>query len=165
MRILGIDQSYTSSGFVVIEDGKLTYAEKFVSTKALDKFERAWQVAKRALDLASEHEVDAVGLEGLAFGGRGNATRDLAGLQWAVVINLQVLHAYNTEVIGIGTAKKLACGKGNAGKEILVDSLPPDVRKYFDELGVKKTTGLGDLSDAYWIGMVLYNRIIDNITK
>ena len=165
MRILGIDQSYTSSGFVIIEDGRLTYAEKFVSTKALDKFQRAWQVAKRAVELADQYKVDAVALEGLAFGGRGNATRDLAGLQWAVVINLNVLHDYKTEVIGIGTAKKLACGKGNASKEILVDSLPPFVRRYFDELGVKKTTGLGDLSDAYWIGMVLYNRIIDNTTK
>ena len=58
----------------------------------------------------------------------------------------------------IGTSKKLACGKGNADKKILVDNLPTDVREYFDKLGVKKTTGLGDLSDAYWIGMVLYNK-------
>lgn len=158
MKILGIDQSYTSCGFVVIEDGKLIYGEKFMSTKALDKFQRAWQVAKRAVELADEHEVDAVGIEGLAFGGRGNATRDLAGLQWAVVINLQVLNGYTTQIVGIGTAKKLACGKGNAGKEILVACLPQDVRKYFDDLGVKKTTGLSDLSDAYWIGMVLYDR-------
>ena len=165
MRILGIDQSYTSTGFVVIEDGKLIYAEKYVSAKSMDKFERAWMVARRAVEIADEYSADAVGLEGLAFGGKGNATRDLAGLQWAVAINLKVLNAYATEVIGIGTAKKLACGKGNAGKEVLVDCLPPDVRKYFDELGVKKTTGLGDLSDAYWIGMVLYNRIIENITK
>ena len=149
MKILGIDQSYTSCGIVVIEDGKLIHAEKFVSTKTKDIYSRAWEVACHTSCVALQHNVDAVALEGLAFGGKGNATRDLAGLQFAITIELQIHNGYDCSIIGIGTAKKLACGKGNADKKLLVDSLPPDVRKYFDELGVKKTTGLADLSDAY----------------
>lgn len=165
MKILGIDQSYTSCGIVVINDGKMTHAERFVSTKSLDIYNRAWEVARHVAATALRHDVDAVALEGLAFGGKGNATRDLAGLQFAIMIELQIHNGYESTIIGIGTAKKLACGKGNAGKEVLVENLPKDVRQYFDDMGVKKTTGLGDLSDAYWIGMVLYNRIKENITK
>ena len=165
MKILGIDQSYTSCGIVIIEDGQLIYEERFVSCKTLGIFERAYEVAKKVAIVALKNDVDAIALEGLAYGGRGNATRDLAGLQFAIIIELSVHNGYDVEIIGIGTAKKLACGKGNAGKEVLVESLPKYVRERFDALGVKKTTGLGDLSDAYWIGMVLYNRIIDNTTK
>ena len=165
MKILGVDQSFTSCGIVIIEDGQLVYEERFVSCKTLGKPERAYEVAKRLAIVALKNNVDAVALEGLAFGGKGNATRDLAGLQFAILIELGVHNGYECEIIGIGTAKKLACGKGNAGKEVLVESLPKYVRERFDALGVKKTTGLGDLSDAYWIGMVLYNRIVENTTK
>ena len=36
----------------------------------------------------------------------------------------------------------------------MIESLPENIHKKFLELGVKKTTGLGDLADAYHIGMM-----------
>ena len=44
---LGIDQSYTSCGLVIIDDkAKLIKAAKFVSPVEVDKFRRAWLVSQ-----------------------------------------------------------------------------------------------------------------------
>jgi Holliday junction resolvasome RuvABC endonuclease subunit len=61
------------------------------------------------------------------------------------------MEGHKVEVVVPGTVKKFATGSGKATKEEMIDSLPKHVREYFDALGVKKTTGLADLTDAYFI--------------
>jgi len=34
---------------------------------------------------------------------------------------------------------------------MMIESLPENILYIFKDLGVKKTTGLADLADAYWI--------------
>lgn len=153
MNIIAIDQSYTSSGIVVLNDEEIVYAEKFVSNKQLDMFERAWNVADRIIEVAREYNADLVGIEGLAFSKIGDATRDLAGLQYTIVTRLRFVEGFDVYIIPPNTVKKVATGKGNAKKEVLLEFLPKKARKMFDDLGVKKTTGLLDLTDAYWIGV------------
>jgi len=161
MKILACDQSYTCSGIVVISDGEMTFCEKYKTNKEDDKFKRAWELAEHLQDVAKTHNVDVVAIEGLAFGSVGNATRDLAGLQWTVVNVLTELDGYEVKIYSPQTVKKFATGKGNSKKEVLMEVLPEKIRGEFDLLGVKKTTGLLDLTDAYWIGMCAEQEILN----
>ncbi len=153
MKILSIDQSYTSAGIVVIEDGMMTHCEKYSTDKENDIFQRAWELTTHIRSQVAFHKPDLVALEGLAFASNGNATRDLAGLLFTIVNVLTNIDQIEVKIYPATTVKKIATGKGNAKKEVLIEVLPKYVRDKFDELGVKKTTGLGDLSDAYWIGI------------
>lgn len=153
MKILAVDQSYTSSGIVVFDGEEVIHAERFVTTaENSDIFERAWAVTEKIVATAKEFNVDYIGIEGLAFAKFGNATRDLAGLQWTIICTLRFVEKREIIIIPPNTVKKVATGKGNSKKVALMEALPPAIRTLFDSLGVKKTTGLLDLTDAYWIG-------------
>lgn len=152
MKILAIDQSYTSSGIVILDDGVMTYCERFVTDKEKDVFERAWELTEQLRAIALNCKPDLIAMEGLAFAKNGNATRDLAGLQHTIMTVMRFVDGWPVVIISPNTVKKTATGKGNAKKDEMVLQLPADVRSEFDALGVKKTTGLQDLSDAFWIG-------------
>lgn len=156
MRILSIDQSYTSSGIIVFENGDIIHAERYTTDKKLDVYIRANMVAEHVLKLVTQFNCSIVGIEGLAFGMRGSATRDLAGLQFAIIIELSVKNNYKVDIIPPLTVKKFATGNGRAKKDDLLQVTPdPIVDMFKDDLNVKKTTGLMDMVDAYWIGKVV----------
>lgn len=152
MKVLAVDQSYTSSGIILLDKGKLSHAEIFSSDPDDDTFTRAWNVAKYIRSVANLHNPEYIVLEGLAFSKFGNATRDLAGLQYMIVCVLQFLEGYELIIVSPNTVKKVATGKGNSKKEQLLEALPKTVHQKFLAIGAKKTKGLYDLSDAYWIG-------------
>jgi Holliday junction resolvasome RuvABC endonuclease subunit len=155
MKVLAIDQSYTSSGIVVLREGEMLHCEKFVTDKSKDIFRRAWDVVERVVKMTKDFEPDIIAMEGLAFNSKGNATRDLAGLQFSITTHMRYVKGADVRIVAPGTVKKVATGKGNSKKELLVECLPENIRAAFDDLGVKKTTGLGDLSDAYWIARTI----------
>lgn len=102
------------------------------------------------------NKIERVVFEDLAFGARGDATRNLAGLLFVLI---QVLLEYNTiyglniglEVVAPTSLKKFATKSGKADKTQMVAALPKDVLKQFADAKFKKTTGLTDLADAYWL--------------
>ena len=161
---LGIDQSFTSTGIVVLDDiGAMIKFATIKSDKQLDAFERAWLISQEISNsYINFYAPEMVGLEGLAFSKFGDATRDLAGLQFTLVNCLRHVHSYDEadEELAPGTSviivspnelKKFATGKGNAKKQQMVDCLPKNVLESFKKQNYKKTTGLYDLADAYWI--------------
>jgi len=152
MKILAVDQSFTCSGIVVMNDRQMVQCETFKTDKSKDIYLRTWEVVLKLCQMYSDYEPDIVALESLSFSSFGNATRDLAGLQFSIVTHLRHIQGYDVRIVPIGTIKKLATGKGNAKKVQLLECLPNDVRKTFDDYGVKKSTGLLDLTDAYWLG-------------
>ena len=149
--ILAIDQSYTCSGIVISKNGMILYTAVFKTDKSKNIFDRAWDVATEVTRLIHLYNVDVVAMEGLAFAGKGNATRDLAGLQFVIATQAKFVLGIDCEIYAPGTIKKVATGKGNSPKPMLLDVLPLTVRERFDTMGVKKTTGLLDMVDAYWI--------------
>ncbi len=151
MKIIGIDQSYSCTGICIFEDGELIHSEVFKSPKAMDKFQRSNLIAEYILSTAVFNEPDVIGIEGLAFGMRGDATRDLAGLQYAIINKLRFEGNFKVEIIAPNAVKKFATGYGRAKKEELYEALPKHTQKTFLDIGVKKTTGLFDLCDAFWI--------------
>lgn len=152
-KILGIDQSYTSSGLCVIAgNGDLIDFCRYKTDPTQDTYARALSLALRVCEYITLHSPDEVKLEGLAFGIRGNATRDLAGLLFTVINVVKLKHpGVNCKVVAPTQVKKRATGTGKAKKEDMIAALPVVVRAKFEDSGVKKTTGLGDLADSYWI--------------
>lgn len=154
MKILGIDQSYTSAGYCIINENEevLEFGTIKTTQEDGDIFTRARIITNSIKKIADDNAVDFVGLEGLAFGGFGNATRDLAGLQFLIV------DAFGSSYIKIyapTSVKKLAVGKkkGKIQKQDLFDSLPEKTKNKFVDSGLKKTKGLFDVVDAYWISI------------
>lgn len=150
MKVLAVDQSYTSSGIVLLEGDKILHCEKYTSDVETDMFDRAYEVAYHLLELAERLKPDVVAIEGLAFSARGDQTRNLAGLQY-VIMNYFRDAGYDVTIVAPNTVKKTA-GFGHKEKADMISALPKSVHKKFSDLGVKKTTGMGDLADAYWIG-------------
>lgn len=151
MKVMGIDQSYRSSGIVILEDDEIIHCEKYATVTEDDVYNRAHQLATHISLMYSKYQPDRVAFEGLSFGSTGNVTRDLGGLLFTAILFLRHKHGADPQVIPPPTVKKIATGKGNSKKEAVIDALPSKVRAEFDALGVKKTTGLADLADAYWI--------------
>jgi crossover junction endodeoxyribonuclease RuvC len=152
-RILGIDQSYTSSGLCLVDEtGTLLEFERYKSYATMDTYARALAVALHICDYITKHKPTEIKLEGLAFGIRGNATRDLAGLIFTIINVVQMKHpGMKYKVVAPTSVKKKATGSGKAKKVDMIAALPEYIRTKFEESGVKKTTGLGDLADSYWI--------------
>lgn len=149
-HVVGVDQSYTSCGIVVLdENGKIVLFET-KRTSGDDVFARSWEIASHIQHVARHFNADTIGIEGLAFAKFGNATRDLAGLQFTIVNKLRFESLREVEIISPMALKKFATGKGNVKKQEMVDFLPNDVLLSFKSL-YKKTTGLYDVTDAYWI--------------
>lgn len=159
MKVLGIDQSFTSCGIVVLEDGQIIHVERYVSNKEADTYSRAWDVAQRILEVVQIFKPERVAIEGLSFGARGDATRNLGGLIYVIICTLRFIGSTQCiDILPPQTIKKFATGSGRADKNQMVAALPKDVRDKFDSLGVKKTTGLTDLTDAYFIAKLIGER-------
>lgn len=154
--ILGIDQSYKSTGYVVLtENGDIkdfgTFGTKIPDG---DVFDRAAIVVARIIELVNEHKPALVGCEGLAFSMMGNATRDLAGLQFILVTQIrQTDFGAKLVIVSPNLLKKFATGDGKAKKEAMASALPDSFLAEIDKRKFKKSTGLYDIADAYWIAM------------
>jgi Holliday junction resolvasome RuvABC endonuclease subunit len=154
MRIvsMGIDQSYNSCGVVFIDqDQNLLEFFKLSSNKEDDIYARSQKITNEISSLIDKFSPNVVGLEGLAFSKFGNATRDLAGLQFTIVHRIRYYHNLRGPIIVAPNMLKKFVIKGNATKDEMVANLPTNVLDSFKLRNLKKTTGLYDMTDAYWI--------------
>lgn len=162
---LGIDQSYTSTGMVIMdEDREVTHSEIFKTPKDEDVFVRAWNISEKVVATAKAFGVQSVSIEGLAFGSvNANATRDLAGLQFLIVSKLRLVEKTPVMITAPTSLKKFATGGGKATKKEMIASLPSDVLELFKSKGFRVTTGLADLTDAYFLAKKLRDEYADGL--
>lgn len=157
MYHLSIDQSYTSTGYCIFSEARLITQGIITSDKTQDPYDRADHIASEVTKLVSQYDIEEISLEGLAFGMIGNATRDLAGLQFVLITRLRsISDKISIMIVPPLSIKKLATGSGKASKKEMIASLPTDVATKFKEAGIKATKGLPDVADAYWIGQYAY---------
>ncbi|MDE1830389.1 MAG: crossover junction endodeoxyribonuclease RuvC [Thaumarchaeota archaeon] len=155
MKILAIDQSYTHCAYCVTEGTSIIDFGVLVSNTDTDVYKRSLDLALRLGGLYLKHQPKEIRLEGLAFGMRGNATRDLSGLLFTIINVISHLHVFdNFRIIAPTQVKKAATGSGKAKKKEMIEALPPNILKLFKDQNFKQTTGLTDLADAYWISQV-----------
>jgi Holliday junction resolvasome RuvABC endonuclease subunit len=155
---LGIDQSFSSTGTVILdEESNIIDVSIISSPKTVDFFERAWIISQELNNLIYKYKPSHIALEGLAFGGMGNATRQLSGLQYTIINSFRkdpnIL--IDCLIIPPTTVKKFATTKGSSKKEELYNCLPDYAKDRFTEMGLKKTKGLYDCVDAFWISKYL----------
>ena len=163
MIVLGVDQSYTSSGIVVMDKQSdnitVIHNSTFNTPKEMNIYERAWKISLHIVDLCKKYSVDCVAIEGLAFGMRGDATRDLAGLQFVIISKLMCECNTPVEVVSPKALKKFATDNGKATKKDMIAALPDDVLVKFKGEGYKLTTGLADLADGYFLAKYLITQV------
>lgn len=150
---LGIDQSYTCTGFFVIDDKNKTIDFDVIKTdKTDDIFQRAREIADNISSLCIRYKPIRIALEGLAFGIRGNATRDLGGLQFVIMYVLLTHHPeIPCSIIAPTSLKKFATRSGKAKKQEMFDSLPEIIQQAIIDKNFKKSTGMFDVTDAYYL--------------
>lgn len=166
---LGIDQSFTSCGLCVVSASGVVVHHETINTSDVDGdiFDRALKIVDGIDKVIDQFNPVRIGLEGLAFSKFGNATRDLACLQGAIVTHLRYrkpVHSAEMQIVSPNLLKKFATGKGSADKNAMYEALPQVIKDVF--VSYKKTKGRSDVVDAYWIAnftLSIYNRTVDNI--
>jgi crossover junction endodeoxyribonuclease RuvC len=166
MYYAGIDQSYTSTGVVILNaQGDVVSYELIPTLKSDgDDFDRSLMAAESIVSKINsvadmiDDDLDTVALEGLSFGTKGMTLQRLAGLQSAIVIALRQA-GFNTVIYAPQSVKKFATGSGKGDKEELFNALPERVRKQFE--AIPKSNGRYDLTDAFWIAKKLEHDMID----
>lgn len=148
MKVLGIDQSFTSTGWCILEDDTVVKHGIITSDKNKTIFERSIDVAEEISSLIKKEEIDYVALEGLPFMSRSNVTRDLAGLQFIIVECLIKLNK-SYLIIPPTSLKKFATNSGKASKEDMFEALPKEIKNKFGK--TPKTKGRFDITDSYWL--------------
>ncbi len=155
MTILSIDQSYTHCAWCVIDGRDVVAFDVIKSNKLFSIYERSLAISLELSRIYNHYSPTEIRLEGLAFGMRGDATRDLAGLLFSIVNVLSHINQFkNFKIISPKTVKKRATGSGKAKKKEMIAALPVDIKQKFTDANYKLTTGLSDLADAYWISQV-----------
>src|SRR5574343_42214 len=163
MYDVGMDQSFTSTGYVIKDENSTIIKYGTCSSPksgGQDIYKRAWDISQQLKDIFKEYSIDSpICIEGLSFGGFGSATRDLAGLQFTIINVLREIHYFNNiHVISPMSLKKSALGIGKGSKIDMHNAVPENVKTMFINDKYKKTNGLYDIVDAYWLSTYAYNQ-------
>lgn len=167
--VVGIDFSYTSTGIFVANTHSGMVSYKTICTqkdeeRPCDQVSRAMEIAGeclRHINFFKEHRgflVDMenvyVYIEGLAFGNSiGNASRDLAGLQYTIIsylINDDFLPE-NIRTVAPTSLKKFATKNGKADKKMMFDAIPDKQLQQNIADKYKISKGRYDIADAFWL--------------
>ena len=160
--VMGIDQSFTSTGWFVKEGDNFKYG-LIHSDKEDNIFRRAVDVANEVGFVVNRYAPEVIALEGLPFMSKSNVTRDLAGLQFTIVNRLSLL-GYDVDrnlfIIPPTQLKKHATGTGKATKIEMFESLPAWARNSIES--TPKSKGRYDITDAFWLADYVETRLTES---
>ena len=159
MRVLGIDQSLTSTAWVLVDEDKNVLDSGVIRTTKEDSLpRRCYKICRGLSEVFRGFEVGHLGMkisiEGLSYGSVGNATRSLGVLMgW---IQSELFTGDNNWLeTPATTLKKFATGNGRAEKQDMLASVPEEFREHikanYNKSG--KKSGLLDLPDSYWLAI------------
>ena len=153
MTVLSIDQSLSASGIIVWHNGVPQHLEVIKTPTGDEVIIRIIEIIRQLRDIIRTYKVDILVCESLPFGMNSTSVRPLAALFYF----LQYL-CINEEVTftesHVTKTKKLATGRGNAKKADMILAFEEDNNELFEVAvakNYKKTTGLADIADSYWI--------------
>ena len=154
--IMGIDQSLTGSGVVIMAGEKLLYHTVIKSNVTFgDTYHRVHLIAQELVEIAVKYKPTLFRIEGVALQAKGHVA-DLGGLQHVIINRLVYGCDMAYEVITPASLKRLATGHGGATKWDMLEALPEKIQETFSmcykfgKWGTLKPTGNGfDATDAY----------------
>ena len=158
MVFLSLDQSLSCTGYTLWakspRKAEGTYKLVAFGTLSRPKYitdtvlQIKW-MKEQVVQLMEEHKVTSVALEGLPYGMQSTSVRSLSALYFCLLLHFEKTETLVT-VVTPTQAKKCAI-KGNASKQEVYEALPQELREQVEQKGFKKTTGMYDIADAYWI--------------
>jgi len=151
--IIGIDLSITCSGIVILNKNGDMVSFHTIKTQPKDFaniYKRGTHIMKELDKILSMYPSATVAIEAPAFGARGNGAYSLHGIHFLATM---LSYKHNKEPLQVAptAVKKFATGKGNAPKDKVFEELPKEIANRFISNNYKKSTGLYDLTDAYFI--------------
>jgi hypothetical protein len=150
--------SLREKGVKIFFNGRSTKLKEYTELEVW-KISDASQLADEIVTQLPD-EVDMIGMEGFSYGSKGNSGLDIAG--YAYCLRKALFHKYGAEKLSIfspGNVKKNA-GKGNAGKEEMMNFFLENTTDYLNDnefwKGVKDKSittekPVDDLIDSYYI--------------
>ena len=154
MRLLSIDQSLTCSGIMVWDNKNVVHFACIKTKNDIEVIYRIRYILDEIRSIVEKYSITKVVVESLPYGAVSRSVRPLAALYYLIHHTCIDLGIEFTES-NVTSVKKLATGKGNAKKETMILALQEQERGLFNDIlkaGFKKTTGLADLADSYFIG-------------
>lgn len=138
MNIMGISQSYTSTGVVVMNsDMEVIYYQSITTNKRFDIYQRAYHTAEIIISIAHQYKIDRFVIESCPA-----SQKELVGLQFTIInmMRNEGFQTYNIhETIPIKNRNLT-----------LLNTLNEDTRTKFKSThSVSK--GLFDITSAYWL--------------
>ena len=150
--LLSLDISITSTGYCIFYKGQLVQFGVIKTSTELSIYDRLSFIENELKNILINNPIKHVVVEAPSYGSRGAMSYQLFGIHFAIVRLLS--KQFKVNLMNIAKVKKFATGNGRAKKLEMVEALPIEIRKEFDKSGVKKSTGLYDLTDSYFIGML-----------
>lgn len=151
--VIGLDQSLTNTGFVVLGDDGIVEQGVF-SPKNTD-ITRLDDIHRHIKGLTKKHApVDALAMEGYSLGSKfgREAMGEVGGIvKLAVVSELRAKRVKRFYVIPIQLAKKFACNRGNANK---MEAIVSAVRKWPELDGINNE----HIIDAFIIAKIVFEK-------
>lgn len=149
-KVLSLDQSLSCSGFTIYTENSL---ESFGAIRRPKEITETVQqlifMINQIVKLLDDNKVELVVLEGLSLGINSGSTRGLAALYYNI---LSECYKRNIDYIVVPPTKvKKTAGSGTLGKQGMIDALPKEFLELVLSAGYKKSTGLADIADSYWI--------------
>lgn len=143
MIILGLDTSLTATGVAKIFTSNGTYVTRTLKppTKMLGHERLAWIMGE--LD-AMTSGVDVAAMEAPAYGAKGDAYHQLAGVWWMVAHHLWS-KGIPTVSVAVDTLKLYAAGKGGVDK----DQMMLRIGRAFEDF-----EGDNNAADALWLAQM-----------
>lgn len=183
MIIAGIDYSMTSPSICIHEGESWDYKNctyYFFGKKPISKNfkgrdypewkkdqERFQKLTAWTLECLSNHKsIDEVWIEDYAFGAKGRVfhiAENTGLMKYALYVQ-----GISFNLISPPTVKKFATGKGNAKKEMMIESYKQETGiNIFDKLGVKEgnMTPASDIVDSFWICKYGFEQKNNNIER
>lgn len=155
MSYVTVDQSFTNSAWVFWDNHQIVDFGVLCSDGRQTKYERAEWLANELVKIVNKYKPEKMIFEQIAFGGIGNAAKDLCGLLYTMVIACKRgTHLNYTDILFVTAtgAKKSHTGDGRADKAKMLSYVPDDIKEKFLSK-YKKTRGGYDLADAYAFGV------------
>lgn len=161
MSLMGIDQSLTGTGIVIIGyDGKVQYQLAIKNQPELPTIRRVLTIVEKINSILQEYTPDLIMVEGFSFGSKGQSLFEIAYLGWRIREELE----YICPRIGANwmeptpsMVKKFCTGNGNAAKQIIIKEVYK--RWGFD-------TNDDDIADAFVLAQIAraYKGVVSNLT-
>ena len=156
MRILSLDMSLTSTGYVFLRDGQVERFGAAGADRTRDVERLAWfdRWLRYDLDIREGwlHDVDHVGIEGYSYGSPAGQTRAFGLGELGGIVKLAVHQAgIPLHIIPPGTWKKVLCGNGSLKKDQVRLEL---FKRYNIEFASQDTL------DAWAVGMTLHRQLL-----